>query len=260
MGVSRPAYVHSFGMSERYLVLAEFPFVVNPIELALSGRAYIENYKWEPERGGRLHVFERSSGRLHRTYEVESGFSFHHVNAWEEDGELVCDLLRHDDPSVIDLLYLDRAREGVGEAPPVRLRRYRMDLGSERVRERNLSEQSFELPRIHPERVTKPYRWVWGTATSESGAWTDQIVKVDAETGEVELWSEPGSFPGEPIFVPAAGGRGEDEGVLLSVVLDSERETSYLLVLDAQTLAERARARVPHQIPFHYHGMYADGV
>jgi beta,beta-carotene 9',10'-dioxygenase len=44
--VGEPAYMHSFGLSERWLVLAEFPYVVNPLRLAFSGRPYIENYRW----------------------------------------------------------------------------------------------------------------------------------------------------------------------------------------------------------------------
>ena len=46
--------MHSFGLTERWLVLAEFPFVVNPLALAFSGRPYIENYRWKPELGTRF--------------------------------------------------------------------------------------------------------------------------------------------------------------------------------------------------------------
>jgi carotenoid cleavage dioxygenase-like enzyme len=60
--------------------------------------------------------------------------------------------------------------------------------------------------------------------------------------------------------VPAPGDRAEDEGVLLSVVLDAERETSFLLVLDAGTLEEAARARVPHHIPFSFHGQHTSRI
>ena len=34
--VSEPAYMRAFGMSERYLILAEYPLRVNPLQLALS--------------------------------------------------------------------------------------------------------------------------------------------------------------------------------------------------------------------------------
>ena len=45
--------------------------------------------------------------------------------------------------------------------------------------------------------------------------------------------------------------------MLLSVVLDSERGGSFLLVLDAATLDELARAEAPHHIPFGFHGQFA---
>jgi beta,beta-carotene 9',10'-dioxygenase len=48
----------------------------------------------------------------------------------------------------------------------------------------------------------------------------------------------------------------EDDGVLLSVVLDIGARSSFLLVLDAATLGELARASAPHHIPFGFHGNY----
>jgi carotenoid cleavage dioxygenase-like enzyme len=45
--------------------------------------------------------------------------------------------------------------------------------------------------------------------------------------------------------------------VLLSVVFDSRSGGSFLLVLDAADLSERARAKAPHHIPFGFHGQFA---
>jgi torulene dioxygenase len=49
----------------------------------------------------------------------------------------------------------------------------------------------------------------------------------------------------------------EDEGILLSVVLDGETETSYLLVLNAQTMKEVARTVLAQPIGFGFHGNFA---
>ncbi|MBK5199237.1 MAG: carotenoid oxygenase family protein, partial [Methyloceanibacter sp.] len=87
----------------------------------------------------------------------------------------------------------------------------------------------------------------------------DSIVKVDTKTGEVMSWYEEGVYPGEPVFVPAPSAQTEDDGVLLSVVLDIANDQSFLLVLDAATLQEKARAETPHAIPFHFHGNYFAG-
>jgi carotenoid cleavage dioxygenase-like enzyme len=59
------------------------------------------------------------------------------------------------------------------------------------------------------------------------------------------------------VFVSRPGATGEGDGVLLSVVLDGAAGATFLLVLDAQSLGEVGRARVPHHIPFGFHGQYA---
>ena len=61
------------------------------------------------------------------------------------------------------------------------------------------------------------------------------------------------------MFVARPDAEGEDDGVLLSVVLDADAGTSFLLVLDARDLSELARAEVPHHIPFGFHGQFARG-
>jgi carotenoid cleavage dioxygenase-like enzyme len=43
-------------------------------------------------------------------------------------------------------------------------------------------------------------------------------------------------------FLARPGGRGEDDGVLLLVLLDTSREQSALVVLDAQSMTEVGRA------------------
>jgi beta,beta-carotene 9',10'-dioxygenase len=262
--VAEPSYMHSFALTERYAVLVAFPLVVNPLRLGLGGRPFIENYRWKPELGTKLLVFEREDGSLRGTYEAQPRFSFHHVNAFERGEELVLDLVAYDDAAIVDALYLDRLRAGAPpEAAEGRLLRYRVGLESGTVAEEELSDAALELPRIdYRERNSRPYRFVYGAGVHRDGSdepadFIDQLVKVDVKSGEAKTWWEPRSYPGEPVFVPSPRpDRDEDDGVLLSVVLDGGSANSYLLVLDAATMEEVGRARVPHHIPFGFHGQY----
>jgi beta,beta-carotene 9',10'-dioxygenase len=262
--VSEPSYMHSFALTERYAVLVAFPLVVNPLRLALGGRPFIENHRWKPGLGTKILVFDRDDGSLRGTYEAQPRFSFHHVNAFERGDELVLDLVAYDDAAIVDAFYLDRLRaEAPAEVGEGRLLRYRVGLASGAVAEEELSEATLELPRIdYRRRNGRPYRFVYGAGvhrddSGEPGDFLDQLVKVDVEIGEVKTWWEPRSYPGEPVFVPSPEpGRAEDGGVLLSVVLDGGSASSYLLVLDAATMDELGRARVPHHIPFGFHGQY----
>ena len=254
MPVTEPAYMHAFGMSERYLILAEYPLRVNPLKLAFSGKPFIENYSWRADEPTRFRVFERSSGELRGTYGTDAFFCFHHVNAFERGGELVLDLCAYDDSTVIDSLYLDDAGPK-GALPPVELRRYRLDLDRGAVRSERLADGSLELPRIdYGRRNARDYAYAYFTGSDAS--WIDRLVKVDVRDGNRSEWRADGCYPGEPVFVREPGRDGEDDGVVLSVVLDTNAGRSFLLVLDAGSFQEVARAEAPHHIPFGFHGQY----
>jgi beta,beta-carotene 9',10'-dioxygenase len=252
----KPAYQHSFGLTQRHAIVFEGPFVVNPLALALADRPFIENFHWEPERGTRFWVVDRERGGVAGPWVGEPLFCFHAVNAFEDGDDVVIDLLAFDDASIVPALALGRLRDG--EAPPwPELRRFRLPLSAPRaVTGEALSDVRFELPRIdYARRNGREHRFVWGMAPHDGGLF-GQIVKVDIPGGEADTWHEPGSYPGEPVFVARPGGEAEDDGVLLSVVLEPERGQSSLLVLDAHDLSELARARVPHHIPFGFHGQH----
>lgn len=254
MPVKEPAYMHAFGMSERYLILAEYPLRVNPLKLAFSGKPFIENYVWRPEEPTLFQVFDRATGERRGTYEADSFFCFHHVNAFERGGELVIDLCAYDDSSVIDSLYLDESGPR-GALPPVELRRYTVDLDGGSVRWEPLAEGSLELPRIdYGRRNTRDYSYAY--LTGSDGGWIDRLVKVDVRDGSRSEWRAEGCYPGEPVFVREPGTEAEDSGVILSVVLDTNAGRSFLLVLDAGSFEEIARAEAPHHIPFGFHGQY----
>ena len=253
--VREPAYMHAFGMSGRHLILAECPLRVNPLRLALSGRPFIQNYRWRPEQGTRFQVFDRTSGALRGTYETDAFFCFHHVNAFERDGgrELVVDLIAYDDPGIIDALYLDGDGRA-GRSPARSCAATRSTSTRARSATRSLA-RTVELPRIdYARRNTRDYRYAW--FTGHEADWIDRLVKIDVSDGSRLEWSADGCYPGEPIFVREPDGEAEDGGVVLSVVLDAGAGRSFLLVLDARTMEELARAEAPHHIPFGFHGMY----
>ncbi|CAF4261756.1 unnamed protein product, partial [Rotaria magnacalcarata] len=77
----------------------------------------------------------------------------------------------------------------------------------------------FELPRINPIFITKPYRYIYAVR-APPGRFFDGLIKLDVESKQqVAVWEEPCSSPSEPIFVPRpdANHDQEDDGVVLSI-------------------------------------------
>lgn len=254
----RPAYMHSFGLTANHVLLVEFPFVVDPIDLLVRNRPLIENYRWEPDRGTRFSVIDRETGAVVADPTTDAFFSFHHVNAYEEGDELVADIVTYDDVSVIHDLFLDELESPDAPRDGGRLVRFRV---GEEISRETLFAGPIELPRINYDRVNADtYRFVYGVGNTESPPrdLPNSLVKVDVDTGETTVWAEPGTYPGEPVFVESPHPSAEDDGVVLSVVLDSDTERSFLLVLDARTFEEVARAAVPHHVPLGFHGGFYD--
>jgi carotenoid cleavage dioxygenase-like enzyme len=257
--VDEPAYMHAFSTTDRYVVIAEYPLVVRPLELLLRRKPFIDNYRWKPQRGTRFHVLDKDTGACAGLYEAAAFFAFHHVNAFEDGDAVVLDICAYDDAGIIADFQLDRLRKAGGRAPArAAIRRYRLVPGRTAAEVENLAGGGLELPRVAPARSAQSYRYAYGVdAALEPGEFFNALVKIDTLWGSVTSWSSPLAYPGEPVFVPRPSAVEEDDGVLLSVVLDAGAATSYLLVLDARTLEEYARAFVPHHIPFGFHGMFA---
>ena len=260
VAAKEPAYIHSFALTPSFVVLVEYPLVFKPVELGLSGRPFIENFKWKPDRPTRFIVIRRAGGGLERVHETEPFFCFHHVNAFEGEDGLTVDLTHYPDDGIVRGLYLDRLRDPSSTLELGEVRRYRLPRGGGDVTHEVLCAERADFPRINLWRNTGPYRYLFaaGTRSNPSENFIDQLFKLDLETRAVQTWFEDGSYPGEPVFVSASQEGREDEGVILCLVLNAEPGGSFLLVLDAVDFSELARAELPQRVPFGLHGQFFD--
>jgi carotenoid cleavage dioxygenase-like enzyme len=162
------------------------------------------------------------------------------------------------DPSIIDHLYLDYLRSAKPVTATGNLTRFRIELGSVKdASHEALLQTPIELPRIHYRKCAGlPYRYVYGAGNQVGGDFIDNLVKFDLLENKTASWYEEGCYPGEPVFVASPDFSKEDDGVILSVVLDARKGTSFLLVLEAAECRELARAELPHHVPFGFHGNY----
>lgn len=265
--VMEPTYIHSFGMTEHYIVIAEYPFRVNPLNLLQSGKPFIENYEWRPQEGATFIIMSKHDGSIVGQYETDAFFAFHHINAFERDGEVVVDISTYPDASSINDLYLEKVRGNVGNKATIarnETRRYVLSLrNTSAVRYELLSEYGIELPTVNYRRYnTHKYGVAYGVGSDRKQPedFTNLLIRVDVRNHTTKLWSERLCYPGEPIFAESPNPRAEDDGVILSVVLNAEKGNSFLLVLDAHTFEEIGRAEVPHHIPYGFHGEWFSSV
>jgi carotenoid cleavage dioxygenase-like enzyme len=266
-----PAYMHSFALTPRYVILTEFPLRVDPLAFLRPGRQgpFIEQFDWQPDRGTRVVVVDRASGEVIADPTTDAVFGFHHVNAFERDGgtEVVFDLETIPDATAITELSLDSLRDGDLNAIAGRLERFTIDLGGVTraaryeasdvaVSREMLYDDGTALPTVSPAQWCQPHRYVYAMSMEQpTTEWATGVLKYDTETGGVVEFERGGDYFGEPLFVPGPG-NAEDAGVVLTVALDVDAERSRLLVLDGERFEERGRVTLPHAAPFDFHGRY----
>lgn len=139
-----------------------------------------------------------------------------------------------------------------------------------------------ELPRINKRASMKPgYRYVYATGGNGGAslgtkvpigrlgnglkcvqaAFFSCIAKTDWHTGGFVTWTPPDgeSCPCEPVFVSRPGeGLEEDDGVVLTIVIDREGTRSILVALDGRTLKEVARVPMPQVYGIGPHGSFIE--
>jgi carotenoid cleavage dioxygenase-like enzyme len=266
-----PAYMHSFALTPRYVVLTEFPLRVDPLAFLKPGRQgpFIEQFEWQPDRGTRVVLVDRASGEVGANTVTDAVFGFHHVNSFERDGgtEVVLDVETIPDATAITELSLDSLRDGDLNAIAGRLERFRIDLGgmtgkarydtgNATVSREMLYDDGTALPTVSPARWCQKHRYIYAMSMEQpTTEWATGVLKYDTETGGVVEFDRGGDYFGEPIFVPGPGAA-EDGGVVLTVALDTNADRSRLVILDGDDLEERGRVTLPHAAPFDFHGRY----
>ncbi|XP_062995457.1 carotenoid-cleaving dioxygenase, mitochondrial isoform X2 [Elgaria multicarinata webbii] len=229
-------------------------------------------------------------------YHSKPLMSFHQINAFEDQGCIVLDLCCQEDGSAVDvyrLQNLHKAGEALDQvynslpkpypwrfvlpinvspktavgknlsplaytsASAVKEADGKIWCTHESLHNENLKEAGgLEFPQINYARCNgKKYRFFYGCGFGHMVG--DSLIKTDIETKEMKIWKEDGMYPSEPVFVPEPNSAAEDSGVILSIVLTPKQNRgSFLLILDAKNFTEVARAEVPVQIPYGFHGMF----
>ncbi len=250
-----PGYLHSFGITNQYVILIEQPFILNKLEFLFLNLPYIKNYLWDPSLGACFTVINRFSGEIVLREYTDSFFTFHHVNAYEiNEKEILCDVITFKDSSIIDAFYLNNIEKL--NIPMSQFRRFHIKLNERMINIQPLSSHSLEFPQInYQEFNSKPYKILYSVSYPNESTFFNQLIKTNLESGIEKIWAEDGCYPGEPVFVPNMP-FSEEEGVVLSIILDTKNGCSYLLILNAKSFTEVARAFLPHMIPFGLHGIF----
>ncbi|CAG8643497.1 6671_t:CDS:2 [Ambispora leptoticha] len=290
---SRSVYVHSFSLTKKYVIL-----ILWQCDLAWKGlkvvwnKNLLQSFKpWNHNESTYYYVIDRDKQNHVATFISPTYFCFHTLNAWDENDDIILDLVQHKDHSPVEDLalpaLLGQIKTNETLALKGRLTRYRLAKVSENLWSVAAGEDAKKLPsaetlfqaplELNTELTTidysrfhlKKHRFAYGANMSArpDARFFDTILKLDLDQNpdgsfSHKKWEQWSCTPSEPIFIPAPNAVEEDDGVVLSVVLDGTKGTSFLLVLDAKSFKEIARAEFEYGkvVPYGFHGVWKDEI
>jgi carotenoid cleavage dioxygenase len=244
--------VHDCALTQRFVLVFDLP-VTFSMKALLGG--YRFPYRWNADHRARVGLLPREGTAEDIVWcDVDPAYVFHVANAYDrEDGRVV-----------VDVCAYKTMFDGGMKGPNGRnlgLERWTIDPAAKKVERTTLDPQPQDFPRPDERFFGRPYRYAWATAlpeTDEPGFMgATQLIAHDLIAGTREVRDfGPGRLPGEFVFVPRSADAPEGDGWLMGLVIDTSREATELVILDAKDFTGPAVATVhlPHRIPPGFHG------
>ena len=253
--------MHDFALTEKYLVLFDLPVTFSMD--AVSAGLQIP-YTWNPDHQARVGLLPRDDTSASvRWFEVDPCWVFHTLNAYDDGGRVVADLVRYEGSYDVSVL------AGKG---PVTLDRWIIDPAAGKVTSQRLDDRSQEFPRVDDRVISRPYRYGYSAFVGEteraffqpSGDFADEafsnaLFKHDLAHGTVETHQfGRDATAGEAVFAPATPDAAEDDGYVMAFVHNPDRGAADLVILAAQDFTGQpvARVHLPARIPLGLHGSW----
>ncbi len=252
----RSVMMHDFAITESQIVFMDLPVV---FDLAQAAAGVSFPFHWDATNGARIGLMPHGGGNADVIwFEIEPCFVFHPMNAYDDaTGKVVLEVCRYPH------LFLEGTKKV--DADPF-LYRYTLDPSAGTAQVEQLDDRGLEFPRTDPRLIGRAYRYGYGLwldtfdFSAPPRSWG--LLKYDRERDSTAVHEFPSDqIPGEPLFVPARADADEDEGFILSFVLDRRTDRSSLDIFDARDLTRRAVAsvKVPSRVPIGLHGLWIPG-
>ena len=260
--VGGPRLPHDMAFTEHYAILNDLPLHWDAD--ALKSGFHATKMHDRPSRFGIIP--RRGQPGEIRWFEAAPTYILHFLNAYEEGDEVVMDAYFQENPEpgpkpdaprgyAHMMGYLDQ------HMMRPKLHRWRFNLKTGQATEQRLDDRVLEFGMFNQRYAGRPYRYAYSALAKPGWFLFDGLVKHDLVTGR--SWSlhlSEGRYASEAPFVPRIDAKDEDDGYLVSFIIDENTQTSECVLIDCKRFEAGPVVRIalPHKISSGTHSCWAD--
>jgi all-trans-8'-apo-beta-carotenal 15,15'-oxygenase len=259
------AMCHDFAITERHAVFVFCPaFLRTPFQFLFGRKSIFESIEFDKSQKTKVVIIDLKTSDIVREFEFDSFFGFHLGNSHETGDEIHLDVLCVQDMDVMGGLadvFMERADDFDFLANGASFNRFTLNIATGKQSSTALAGAiAGEFPAWNPALTGKPNRYTWLGTIVENGTpyGFNAYQKIDHQTGEMRLHDfGEGRFTSEANFIPSSAAGDEDDGYLISVVYNHNRQRSEVVIVDARNMIdELAVIPLKHHVPFGFHGNF----
>ncbi|MBT4160056.1 MAG: dioxygenase [Gammaproteobacteria bacterium] len=252
--IPNPVMMHDWNVSRNYVIFMDLPLVFD-LEAAMKGES---PFGFKPEVGARLGVMPRDGGNADvRWFDIDPCYVFHPMNAHEEGDKLVLYVCRLNSAMRNGMDDMYSGDESLGK-----MTRWTIDLKAGTVQEERLDDAPIDFPRVDDRTIGMPSRFGYAMGldpNAQSLTFDRYLYKYELATGGRDrLDLGKGVRGAEPVFAARTPESVDDDGFVLSLAHDENRNQSKFLVMDAQNFSGKPLAEIllPQRVPYGAHGSW----
>lgn len=239
--------LHDCAITQKYILVFDLPCLFN-LEMAMSRSSF--PYIWNHEYVARIGLLPREGNATDiKWVEIDSCYIFHPLNAYDApDGTVVLDAARHEK-------MFDVEQRGPNEGFPT-LDRWVLNPATGKAKHERIDDRPQEFPRMNENLIGTKHQFGYFAGIAEVFKQAD-LIKQNLEVRKTEVRHDGAHFGyGEPVFIPRANAKSEDDGFVMAMRHNAETDLSDLVVLDAQDFCGEPVAVVslPVRVPNGFHG------
>jgi len=247
-----PRLPHDMAFSENWSILNDLPVFWDE-KLLERGVHAVREHEGLPSRFALIPRHGPASEI--RWFEAAPTYVLHWLNAYEEGDEVIMDGYFQEQPTpepIAEAGEYGRLMAYVDQHSfKSKLHRWRFNLKDGTTIEERLDDRIVEFGMINQQFAGRKHRYVYSTTAKPGWFLFQGFVKHDLETGtSEELTLDDGRYASEAPFVPRMNPVSEDDGYLVSFIIDENTGTSECILIDAKRFSEGpvCRIQLPHKI------------
>ncbi|MCC3420737.1 MAG: carotenoid oxygenase family protein [Microcoleus sp. PH2017_07_MST_O_A] len=257
--------IHDFVFAGKYLIFFIPPVQVNLLPLLAGISSYSESFKWKPELGTQILVFESETLSLVSRGETDAWFQWHFANGFvKEDGSVAVDFVRFADFTTNQRLKEVATGETHTDAEGILCRVHLNPLTGKVTGIEELLDKPCEFPVVPASEVGQDSRYIYlamyradvDIVAERYGA----IARLDTQTRNLTI-ADCGEnrYPAEPIYVPDIS---SEKGWILTVIYDGNSDSSEVWIYECDGLSRPpvCQLELPGVIPLGFHGTWKSTV